>query len=129
MVLGGAIALVHVVLLFMYLAGIDIIPPGPGMDPIVRHWIRGIEGCNTCIPLMGSAFLIVAGVKMLQREHYKITLTGSILAMIPCTAGLGCFFGIPIGIWSLVVLRRPEIIAAFKEEGVEEHAAEWPEEE
>ena len=129
MMLGGAVALMHLVLLVMYMAGMDAIPRGPAINQLDRSWLRGIESCNICFPLMGSAVIIVAGVKMLQREHYKIALTGSILAMIPCTAGLGCVFGIPLGIWGLIVLRKPEVMAAFKEEGVEENAAEWPEEE
>jgi hypothetical protein len=93
-----------------------------------RSWVRGFEGCGMCLPFLGSAVIVVAGVKMLQREHYQIAVTGSILAMIPCTSGLGFVFGIPIGIWSLRVLRDPDVAAAFKAEGEEEKLAEWPEE-
>jgi hypothetical protein len=36
----------------------------------------------------------------------------SIVAMVPCL-GPCCIVGIPIGIWALVVLMKPEVKAAF----------------
>jgi hypothetical protein len=37
---------------------------------------------------------------------------GPALGLIPCFCP-SCFVGIPVGIWSLVVLMKPEVKAAF----------------
>jgi predicted Zn finger-like uncharacterized protein len=42
----------------------------------------------------------------------RFAITASILAMLPCS--LCCLLGLPFGIWSLVVLNRPEVRDAFR---------------
>jgi len=39
-------------------------------------------------------------------------VVASILAMVPCISPC-CLLGIPIGIWALVVLMKPEVQQAF----------------
>jgi len=51
-------------------------------------------------------------LKMKKLQSHGLAVTSSILAMIPC-GGLCCLFGLPLGIWSLVVLNRPEVKDAF----------------
>jgi predicted Ser/Thr protein kinase len=59
--------------------------------------------------VLGSA-MIVAGLKMKRLEAYPLAVTGSILAMLMPPGNL---VGLPIGIWSLVVLSRREVRQAF----------------
>jgi hypothetical protein len=54
---------------------------------------------------------IIGGVNMLKVRSYALSVTGSIIALFPFA--LGFFVGLPFGIWSLVVLFRPDIRAAF----------------
>jgi hypothetical protein len=62
--------------------------------------------------------LIIAGViffgarRMQELRSWGLALTVSILAMIPCISPC-CLIGLPIGIWAIVVLVRPEVKAAF----------------
>lgn len=57
--------------------------------------------------------LIVFGaLKMKGLRSYGLAMTASILALLPCCGPCGCL-GIPLGIWALVVLRKPEVRAAF----------------
>lgn len=49
---------------------------------------------------------------MKQLQKWTLAVTASILAMIPCL-GPCCLIGIPIGIWALVVLFKPEVKSAF----------------
>ena len=58
-----------------------------------------------------ASMIAVAAYKMQRLELYGLAITGSILAMLPCHPGF--LIGLPIGIWSLVVLMRPEVKAAF----------------
>jgi hypothetical protein len=130
-VLGGLVALLYGLQLLLMIAGKEPFPPPRGMvDRLGQSMVRAGMWCGTCSPLMGSAVIIVGGVKMLQREHYRVAMTAAIVAMIPCTAGLGCFLGLPLGIWSIIVLRRDDVASAFRgefeEEKIETH---WTEEE
>jgi len=51
-------------------------------------------------------------LKMKKLENYGLAMTASILAMIPCLSPC-CLIGLPIGIWAVVVLSKPEVKSAF----------------
>ena len=55
--------------------------------------------------------LMVAGWAMQRVRFYGLAIAASIIALIPFHTGF--IIGLPIGIWSLVVLARPEIKEAF----------------
>ncbi len=59
-----------------------------------------------------SAFVIWAALKMRNLENRVLAIVASVLAMVPCL-GPCCLIGIPVGIWSLVVLLKPEVQQAF----------------
>ena len=79
-----------------------------------RHFEAGMKAA----PLIGWFFivmglLIIAGaVQMLRRRAYPLALTGTIIAMLPCSPC--CVLGLPFGIWSLVVLLDPEVKKLFE---------------
>jgi hypothetical protein len=57
-------------------------------------------------------FIIVGAVQMMRLKSYGWAMTASILALLPCSpAGL---LGLAMGIWSLIVLNRPPVRAAFQ---------------
>ncbi len=59
--------------------------------------------------------MIVGGLKMMRLQSHGWAMTASILALLPCgPAGL---VGLIVGIWSLVVLSRPRVKAAFQHPG------------
>jgi hypothetical protein len=49
---------------------------------------------------------------MKKLESYGLAMAASIIAMIPCVSPC-CLLGLPIGIWALVVLMKPEVKSAF----------------
>jgi hypothetical protein len=59
----------------------------------------------------GSAAAIWAGYNMLRLRSYWLSMAGSIAVMPGACAC--CFAGVPIGIWSLTVLLRPDVKDAF----------------
>ncbi|MGB7748272.1 MAG: hypothetical protein ACLP2Y_17190 [Limisphaerales bacterium] len=69
---------------------------------IVQNIIGGIVGV---IVLLGAA-------KMQKLQNYQFALTASIVAMVPCISPC-CVFGLPFGIWALVVLNKPEVKSQF----------------
>jgi hypothetical protein len=61
---------------------------------------------------LASAAAVWAGFNMMQLRSYRLSLAGSV-AIMP--GACLCFFaGIPVGIWSLTVLLRPEVRDAFQ---------------
>ena len=63
--------------------------------------------------VVGGLVVLFGGVKMLSLSGRGLAMTASILAMIPCFSGLVCVIGIPIGIWSIIVLGNPDVRAAY----------------
>jgi predicted Zn finger-like uncharacterized protein len=65
--------------------------------------------------LIGYSFavaILMGGLKMKKLENYSSVMTASILALLPC--GNFCCVGLPLGIWAIVVLMRPEVKDAFR---------------
>jgi len=67
----------------------------------------------TVIGVLGSLFVVYAMLEMRKLRRFPIAVAGTILAMVPYLS-LCCLFGLPIGIWALVVLFNPDVRAAFK---------------
>jgi hypothetical protein len=59
-----------------------------------------------------SVLIFVAALKMKKLENHGLAMTASIIAMLPCVSPC-CLVGLPIGIWALVVLSKPEVKSAF----------------
>jgi hypothetical protein len=59
-----------------------------------------------------NAFVFYGALCMRHGENYGVALTAAILASIPLLSAC-IWFGIPFGIWALIVLRRPAVRAAF----------------
>jgi len=59
-----------------------------------------------------SGLILFGGIKMMKLENYGLAMTASIVAMIPCISPC-CLVGLPIGIWAVVILSKPEVKGAF----------------
>lgn len=67
------------------------------------------------IALLGaalSAIVILAGLKMKRLESRRFAIAGSILAMF---VSPGNVIGLPIGLWAIYILTRPEVRTAFRD--------------
>jgi hypothetical protein len=76
--------------------------------------ITGLTLGLLAVQLLGMTFGIVtilAARKMWRLESAEFVLIGSILAMVPVSPAWG--IGLPMGLWALLVLRKPEVQAAF----------------
>ncbi len=79
-----------------------------GLPPILAG---GATLVFSIIRILVSALILLGGIKMKNLENYGLAMTASIIAMLPCS--LCCLIGLPIGIWSVVVLSKPEVKNAF----------------
>jgi hypothetical protein len=94
------------------------IPPELLNNPDLAKFAPLLRGAQTggiftnILGLAISAFIIYGAVKMKAVQSYGLAMAASIVAMIPC--GGCCCIGLPVGIWCLVLLNKPEIKAAFQ---------------
>lgn len=70
------------------------------------------SSAGSIIAILTSALVIYAALQMRQLRNWPLAMAGAIIAMIPCF-GPCCCIGLPVGIWALVVLNKPEIRAAY----------------
>jgi hypothetical protein len=64
------------------------------------------------IGILASVVILLGAMKMKKLESYGLAMAASIIAMIPCLSPC-CLLGLPIGIWAVVVLSKPEVKSAF----------------
>lgn len=72
----------------------------------------GIGAVFNVIGLIMAVVVFMGASKMKNAESYGFAMAAAIIAMIPCL-GPCCLLGLPLGIWALVVLMKPEVKAAF----------------
>jgi hypothetical protein len=87
----------------------------PDIPPPMRAFIEGMQG-----PLAGVVSLVIAAlngfvlfgaIKLLRLRSHTVVTVASVAAMLPCQCC--CLFGLPFGIWALVVLNKPEVKSQF----------------
>lgn len=87
------------------------------------EFVRGMQMANgpvgiaiRCVGILICLFLLYGAIKMKKLQNYGLSVAVSIIVMVPCVAPLlspCCVLGLPIGIWALVVLCKPEIKGSF----------------
>lgn len=89
----------------------DAVDRQPGGTTDRETTIYGVVG--SLYFMMASGVAVLGGTGMIRLRGYWSSVAGSVAVMM----GSGCclfFVGIPVGIWSLVVLFRPEVAASFE---------------
>jgi hypothetical protein len=85
---------------------------GGATDQYMNMMSGGLGIVSAVIGLGISGFIIWASMQMKQLRNWNMSVAASIVAMIPCI-GPCCIIGIPIGIWSVMTLMKPEVKSAF----------------
>ncbi len=85
---------------------------GPGQADMPIFLSGGVAVGSAIIGAVLHVVVIVGGVKMKNLESYAFAMAASIIAMLPCSCC--CPIGLPLGIWSLVVLSDAGVKAAFR---------------
>jgi hypothetical protein len=118
---GPAIGLIVVAVLGALLQIVSIIKNlvmGSGIpaNAQVPAWLSMLSGpVGVALGIIGilvSVVILLGAMKMKKLESYGLAMAASIIAMIPCFSPC-CLLGLPIGIWAVVVLSKPEVKSAF----------------
>jgi hypothetical protein len=85
----------------------------PQVEEIVRMAGRPAVRLVVVLPwLLINGLVFFGALKMKNLRSYGLAMTSAVLALIPCCGPCGCL-GIPVGIWALVVLNKPEVKDSF----------------
>jgi hypothetical protein len=94
-------------------------PPQPAPGVNVKAFQQGYKVgwyatlVVVVICAVASLFVIGGAVQMLRLRTRTLAALGSILAIVLIYPGC-CLLGLPFGIWSIVVLNKPEVKDAFR---------------
>ena len=94
-------------------AGLSSFTAGGREEQLLSYLSGGFGVVSSAIGLLIAGLIIYASIEMRNLRNWGLAMAASILAMVPCISPC-CIIGLPMGIWSLVVLQRPDIKAAFR---------------
>ena len=77
------------------------------MHPGAGSWAMAL------LALAASALVIYGALQMRGLKSWGLSLAACIVAMIPCFSSCCCVIGLPVGIWAIVILNKPEVKAQF----------------
>lgn len=99
------------------IVGVNFMPPPSGMTPEMTRMMQFLSGpvavVSGIVGLAISLFVLYGAIKMQKLVGYGFAMAAAILALIPCFSPC-CLLGLPIGIWALVVLSKPEVKSQFE---------------
>ncbi len=106
--------LVSLIIGISFLSIPDIYSKLPDDIPLnIEEFFQGTFAIGSSfVGIVVAALVIFASLKMKELKQWGLAFTASILAMIPCISPC-CIIGLPVGIWCLVVLTKPEVKNAF----------------
>jgi hypothetical protein len=89
-------------------------------NPQIPEGMKSVLAASNKLGIVGSLLQLIlggvtffGGLKMKNLESYGLSMAASIIVIIPLFGSCCCCIGIPIGIWSLVVLNKPEVKSSF----------------
>jgi hypothetical protein len=85
---------------------------GWSIDDLLNIYVRGGYGVGA-VGVLGGLLALIGGVCMLARKARGLAILCALVTALPVTSPC-CLFGLPVGIWSLVVLLQGDVKAAFR---------------
>ena len=93
-----------------------LVMDAPNIDPSAPEWLQQMQQNQTGpvaaitqgVLALASIFSLIAAIQMLRFKSWGLALAGSIVIMLNCGNGC-CLLGMPVGIWSIIVLSQPSV--------------------
>lgn len=90
--------------------------PGQEVPPGMEGFMKFMETFGIVfgvLNLISGVVLVLGGLSLMRQKSYGLAMTGAIVAMVPGFSCC-CLFSLPVGIWALMLLLKPEVKAAFQ---------------
>jgi amino acid transporter len=94
----------------------QIFEENPEVGEMAETFLQYAGGSNyffLALTFLAGLIMFYGAFKMRSGESYGLAMATAILATIPCFSPCCCLLEMPIGIWMLVLLTKPEIKGAF----------------
>jgi hypothetical protein len=113
MVIGGLgiLACIAGLIWNLFIGGAGALGGNQASDKVGALMTGGIGIASNALGLIVYGMAIFGGLKMSKLESYTMAWVGTVAVALPCACC--CFIGIPIAIWSAVVLMNDEVKNAF----------------
>jgi len=102
--------------IIMNLAGVTMGSMGGQQSQEMPAWASMLTGglgiVSSLLGIGMSVLILLGALKMKKLESYTFAIIATVVAMVPCVSPC-CIVGLPVGIWALVVLNKPEVKGAF----------------
>ena len=112
MIYGAVTALGQLLFLALSFLGIGLNAVNGGNGAMAGMMSGAIGVVVRLLMLVLCGVIILGGMKMQKLQSYNLAMAAAVVALLPCSCPC-CLIGIPLGIWALVVLMKPEVKAAF----------------
>jgi hypothetical protein len=113
MVTAGIGIFFQLISLVLHLLGTGLGAMGGGNERMSQMMSGTVGMVASVIGLVIGGVIFMGASKMKTLQSYGFAMAACILAMIPCISPC-CLLGLPIGIWALIVLMKPEVKSAFQ---------------
>jgi hypothetical protein len=118
MVIAGLDVAIGLVDIILRIAGVGLYaatragkagPGAPQQPDVFANAALGIP--SDIVGICLAVLILVGALKMKNLSNYGLAMTACIVSILPCHSC--CCLGIPIGIWGLVMLNKPEVKQSF----------------
>jgi hypothetical protein len=69
---------------------------------------------QSLIGLAVFAVVLVGGLRLMKLRSKGLVMAGAVLAILPCFSSCCCLIGMPLGIWVILTINKPEISSQFE---------------
>lgn len=102
-----------IVLNALSIGGFQFLPQtGDQTERALTSLLGGFGIIQSVVHLALGVLILFGALRMMKLRSYTLAMTSTVLAMVPCLSPC-CILGLPLGIWALVVLNKPEVKGAF----------------
>jgi len=113
MVTAGLGFVLQALSLVLNLVGSSLMATQSQGNEAIAQMFSGVAGSIFAgIGMLVAVVIFMGALKMKKLQSHGFAMTASVIAMLPCVSPC-CVLGLPIGIWALVVLNKPEVKSAF----------------
>ena len=112
MVIAGVGAAFQLLGLVMNVLGVGMGAMAGGNEGMANMFSGGLGIVLSIVGILVAGFIIHGAMQMQKLQKYNLAMAAAVVAMVPCVSPC-CILGLPVGIWALVVLMKPEVKAAF----------------